>query len=256
MTKSSFFTCILSLVIVSLMSCSDTKEGNDFPMDKKYWTADDYHTANTQLLILTNTQAELPNVDNSQSAVIFYKMTDTANFAVVTNDNNLGLTNRETFINDIFKEYKEMVRKYTPMDKQDKYKYPVELVKILQFGLALQIPYITIGNEKIAKESDNPKADHTATVLKSNEQVLISNYNLYLDYVNYEDRFTEKAILEYSNGISNYFPRLINQVLPNGDYSEMLERTENMLKKAKNQTLVQELQKLDSLLKEKTKKPS
>ena len=89
-----------------------------------------------------------------------------------------------------------------------------------------------------------------------NQQILIKNYNLYLDYVNYQDRFNEKAIIEYAEGIDQYFPKLINEAAPIGDYTEMLERVQNMLKKAKNPTLIQSLQKIETLLKTKTSKPA
>ena len=69
-----------------------------------------------------------------------------------------------------------------------------------------------------------------------------------------EDRFSDKAIIEYSQGIDEYFPKLITQILPNGDYSETLELVQNMLKKAKNTSLVKSLQNIETLIKDKQKK--
>ena len=239
-----------SLILISF-SCNDSNEAKPFPMEKKYWTVDDYHVANYEIMGLVNNQSELPNLDNPKTASIFEKLVDTSNFTVVTNDTTLGLTNREKTATDMFDQYKDLSRSYSTIDRQDKYKYPVEFVKVLKFGLTLQIPYIQLGNEKIIKGSDNPNADDVTSVVRRNGQVLISNYNLYLDYINYEDRFNEKAITEYINGIDTFFPRLINQLLPKGDYGEMTERIENMIKKAKNTTLVQELHKIDDLIKSK-----
>jgi isoleucyl-tRNA synthetase len=45
---------------------------------------------------------------------------------------------------------------------------------------------------------------------------------------------------------------VINIVAPNGDYSEMLEKINNMLKKSKNNLILTQLQDLQSLIKSKT----
>ncbi|MEO8770351.1 MAG: hypothetical protein ABI402_09715 [Ferruginibacter sp.] len=240
-----------SLILISF-SCNDSNEVKPFPLEKKYWTADDYHVANFELMGLVSAQSELPNLDDPKTAPIFEKLVDTSNFTVVTNDTTLGLTHREKTATDMFNQYKDLSRSYSTIDRQDKYKYPVEFVKVLKFGLTLQIPYILLGNEKITKDSDNPNAEDVTSVVKRNGQVLIDNYNLYLDYINYEDRFNEKAMTEYISGIDAFFPRLINQLFPNGDYGEMSERIQNMIKKAKNTTLVQELHKINDLIKSKT----
>jgi hypothetical protein len=248
---------ILGYMIASLLffTCCNSSEGSpDFPMDKKYWTADDYHTVNGTLFTLNYDKSELPNLDDPQTAAVFNKLVDTANISVVANDDQLGITYRGEFLKSMFQEYKDLVPKYSSLDKQDHYEYPREYVGILKFGLYLQVPYIQVGNEKILKESTNPDDEETKSVISSNKQVLIKNYNLYLDQINYEDRFNEKSLSEYSQGIEEYFPKLITQILPDGDYSETLELVQNLLKKAKNTAVVQELQKIEALITNQVKK--
>ena len=49
----------------------------------------------------------------------------------------------------------------------------------------------------------------------------------------------------------NYFPRLIDNVAPDGDYSDMSVKVGNMLKKAKNSLIVAQLQNIENLIKSK-----
>lgn len=249
---------ILGLLLMSLfsglISCGSSDEYSAFPMEKKYWAPEDYRNANNALATLNYNKSELPNLDNPKTAPIFIKLVDTSNISVVANDNQLGITHRGEFLKKMFEEYKDLAAKYTSLDQKDKYQYPSELVSILKFGLYLQVPYIQVGNEKILKESTNPNDEETKRVVNSNQQILIKNYDIYLDQINYEERFSDKAILEYSQGIGEYFPKLITQILPNGDFSETLDLVQNMLKKAKNPTLIQELQKVETLIKSKSAK--
>lgn len=244
---------LFATILLLLSSCTSSDKNHGFPMDKKYWTAEDYNTANNIITSLFYNKSELPNLDNSETSAIFNKIIDTANIAVIANDNELGLIHRGEFLKSMFDEYKDLASRYVSLDKQDKYVYPVEYVKILKFGLYLQVPYIQVNNEKILKEATNPDDEETKRVVHSNEQVLINNYNIYLDHINYEDRFNEKAIIDYSQGIDDYFPKLITEILPNGNYSGTLELVQNMLKKAKNTSLIQALQNIEMLIKAKNK---
>jgi hypothetical protein len=80
---------------------------------------------------------------------------------------------------------------------------------------------------------------------------LIRNYNLYLEYANYEDRLNEKALISYSQGLQDYFPKLINNVVPDGDFSDMAIKVDNMLKKSKNNLIAVQLQNIQNLIKSK-----
>ena len=247
MKSISLLGCLL-IISCFFTNCGGSDKYSGFPMDKKYWTADDYRKVNDEITYLNYNKEEFPNLDNPNTTSIFKKIVDTLNFSIVTNDGELGIKHRSEFATSMFDEYRNLLEKYSQLDRQDKYKYPEEVVALFQFGLALQVPYILLGNEKIIKDADNPQADDVVSITKRNGQVLISNYNLFLDYINYEDRFTEKALSKYAESMRDYFPRLITQIIPSGDYSAMFERVGNMLKKAKNTLIIQELEKIKSLL--------
>jgi hypothetical protein len=140
------------------------------------------------------------------------------------------------------------------IDRTDKYQYPVEFAEIIKFGLYFQPYYIGAGNEKIEKDADDPKAADVVTVLNSNKNILIRNYDVYLDYINYEDRFNEKALGIYTDGLKEYFPKLITQFAPDGDYTEMMSKIENMLKKTKNPGISAALTSIKDLISAKVKK--
>jgi hypothetical protein len=221
-------------------------------MEKRYWTPDDYQTANEELSTLKYKNKELPNLDNPKTAAIFQKIVDTTNFSVVANDDQLGLQHRKEFLSDLFEQYKRLVDAYSGTDRTDKYQYPLELIEIEKFGLAFQVYYIGIGNQEIIKTADNASAPEVVNIVNKNKNVLIRNYNLYLEYANYEDRFSEKALVSYGLGLQNFFPKLINDVDPDGDYSDMSVKVDNMLKKSKNTLVTAQLQNIQNLLKNKT----
>lgn len=124
----------------------------------------------------------------------------------------------------------------------------MELVEIEKFGLALQVYYIQTGNQNIIKSSDDPNSAEVVDLVMRNKNILISNYNLYLDLINYEDRFNDKALISYSEGLGVFFPRLINDAAPDGNYSDMSVKVNNMLKKAKNTLVVAQLQNIQNLI--------
>ena len=104
-----------------------------------------------------------------------------------------------------------------------------------------------------SRRADDPTAPDVVSILNSNKNILINNYDIYLDYINYEDRFNDKALAVYADGLKEYFPNLINQLAPEGDYVEMLGKIENMLKKAKNPLILVELNNIKGLITAKVK---
>jgi hypothetical protein len=243
-------TNIFFFLPLIFMSCGGSNEGS-FPTQKRYWTIDDYQNANQELTSLKYNNKELPNLDNPGTAPIFKKIIDTSNFTVVTNDNQLGIQHRADFASKMFNEYRDLVDAYSSTDRTDKYKYPVEFAEILKFGLPLQISYIALGNQDIIKDADDPNAQQIVDLIKRNKNILIGNYTLYIEHINYEDRFNEKALISYTDGLKAFFPRLINDVAPDGDYSDMLIKIDNMLKKAKNPLIISQLQNIQTLIKSK-----
>jgi hypothetical protein len=223
-------------------------------MEKKYWTTEDYHAANNKLVAAKYNNKELPSLDNPKTAPIFNKLVDTSNISVVMTDPQLGITHRSKFASDMFSEYKTLNESYSLIDRTDKYQYPVEFAEIIKFGLFFQLYYIEAGNEKIIKDAEDPKAAEVTDIVTANKNVLIRNFNVYLDYLNYEDRFNDKAQAVYAEGLKEYFPKLISQYAPDGDYSGMTTKVQNMLKKAKNSLILTQLENIKALLESKTKK--
>jgi len=248
--RKSHCLSFLSFFLLFLMSCGRSGGSGAFPMEKKYWTDEDYQTVNDELTNLKYNDKELPNLDNPKTADVFRKIVDTSNVSVVATDNQLGIKHRSEFTSKIFDEYRSLVSAYSGIDRTDKYQYPVEFVEILKFGLPLQIYYITMNNENNIKNSDDPKSQQVVDLLVRNQNVLVGNFELYLDYINFEDRFNEKALASYSEGLKDFFPRLIDAA-PNGDYSGMAVKIDNMLKKSKNQPIIAQLEILKGLIKNK-----
>lgn len=237
---------ILTLTIVLLFGCNNLY--SSFPVDKPYWTVDDYQTASTALYQLTSKDKELPSLNNPSTIKIFNKIIDTNNIAVVANDNQLGLINRSKFMSDMFDIDRNLEETYSVLDRTDKYQYPQEFASILKFGLYMQLYYIELGNKKIIEDADDPKAENIVSVIKSNQNVLVRNFEIYLDCMNHEDRFDDKALDIYASGLADYFPRLINEFAPEGDYDDMLTKVNNMIKKVKNPSILTELNKVKILL--------
>lgn len=249
------FQLLIFLITYSVLTSCGDKITNAFPIEKKYWTPEDYQTVNEELSELKYNNKELPNLDNPKTVAIFKKIVDTSNFSVVANDNQLGLQHRKEFLSNLFDEYKRLVGAYSETDRSDKYKYPLELTEIEKFGLAFQVYYIGIGNQEIIKTADDPNAPDVVDIVNKNKNILIDNYNLYLEYVNYEDRFNERSLISYSQGLQDFFPKLIANIVPDGNFSEMAVKVDNMLKKSKNPLITAQLLGIQNLLKNKTANP-
>ena len=246
-----FFSFAFSII---LSNCGGNKETSAYPMQKKYWTPDDYVAVNEELTSLKYNNKELPNLENPDLAPVFKKIADTTNFSIVANDNQLGLEHRKDFLSKLFEQYRDLVEAYQGTDRSDKYQYPLELVEIEKFGLGLQIYYTETGNEAIINNADDPKEAQVVNIVNQNKNIVIHNYDLYLEIINHEDRFSDQALASYSDGLKTFFPKMINDVAPDGDYSDMLVTIDNMLKKSKNETIIAQLQNIQNLIKSKTTK--
>jgi len=251
MNKNKIIWCLIFLSSF-IISCGGDKTSSAFPMKKKYWTPEDYKTVNDELTNLKYNNKELPNLDNPRTSPVFQKIVDTTNFSIVANDDQLGLQHRKEFLSDLFDQYRQLIEAYSGTERSDKYQYPLELIEIEKFGLAFQVYYIGIGNQEIIKTADDPNAANVVDMVNSNKNILIRNYSLYLEYVNYEDRLNEKTLISYSQGLQDFFPRLINNIVPDGDYSGMLVKVENMLKKSTNALITAQLKNIQSLIKSKS----
>jgi hypothetical protein len=109
-------------------------------------------------------------------------------------------------------------------------------VEVLKFNLYLQIRYFSLHNQQIKQESDDPESYAVKDVLRSNERVIVSNFNLYLDYVNNEVSFSEEAIQQFAEGIDLYFQELI-KTFPSADFNPTKTKATAMLKKSQSDVL-------------------
>lgn len=241
----------LSLLILCLVGC---KKESEFPVDKKYWTVEDYDNV-TRELKYANEDEKLPTFDDPDTKIIVEKFTDEENFRVVLDDNQLGLKHRSEIGQEFFNKWKDMITVYNAIDRTDKYIYEREYLEVYNFGLELQIKYFKLGNDQIIERADDPNSVGVINTVNSNTETLVNNMMLYLDEINNEKAFTNVGLDLISNGIDKSFTELVN-TYPNYDYSDLIVKIDLMLKKTKSDNIKQSLTKLKDLIESKKIKKS
>jgi len=247
MSKIYFGTAtIFTLSLLFFAGCNSNNLTKEFKLDKKYWNLEDYESAVHKIRYIYSEEIK-PGYSTPDKMPIFKKLVNTNNLEVVLEDEELGTKYRAEFASSMFDVYRDMVGAYNEIDREDKFIYPLELVDVLQFGLYLQLHYFYLGNQQIVHGSDDPNASNVKTVIVSNEQTLVGNYNLYLDYVKQEKSFTSEALNNYTMGIDRYFP-LILKTFPKANYHKMKVKASSMMNRAESERLKTSLTKLVSLL--------
>ena len=188
-------------------------------------------------------------LSNPETAMIFRKLVDRENITVVMDDSSLGIRHRSDFSQKMFGEFQNMAKLYSGMDREDKFIYDQELVEIERFGLFLEIKYFKTGNDKIIQEADN--TSDVKSVIKDNEQIIISNFNNYLDFINKEKAFSKEALQNYAAGIDESF-QVLMETFPNGNYNNMLSKANDMERKIIDPNVKKSLNNLIAKLKAKT----
>lgn len=232
---------------LALGSCSER-----FPVDKRFWTPEDYKNVLFEIEYKTPMGEEYPRFSNPENAVI-RKLVDAENYKVMLEDPELGLNFRNDISQEFFDHYRNMSNVYNKMDRQDKYIYAEELAEIEKFGLGLQIQYFSLGNQRIIQESDTPESSSTKEALRRNEQTIIKNFHLYLDHIK-DERYFSSSASSLAEGITTHFFKLI-ETFPEANYAPMINKTTAMMEK----TQVPELKSALNLLLTKlefTKKPA
>lgn len=232
------------LVVFScfLLSCGSGVESK-FPMEKRFWTPDDYKKVYHAIRYNTPKGERYPELKNPKTAPVFKKLIDRQNYLVVLGDEQLGVSHRNNVATNFFDEFRRYSDVYYSTDRQDKFVYGMEMVELYKFGLDLQVYYFKLGNDNIIKEADDPSSSNVTSVIKSNEKVIFKNYNNYLDYVNKESGFNEFELKAYCEGIDQAFPKLF-ETFPNGNLNITKNKAELMFKKAKSEILRTSLQNL------------
>lgn len=236
---------LLLVFIVTLTSCETKKQ--KFPIDKRFWTPNDYVTVVRQLKYGYKPDQKLPSFNDPETRIIVEKLTDQQNFKVVLTDSELGLNYKNDFASSFFDRWRDMNGIYKAVDKKDKYLYEKELLYVWHFGLKLQLYYFKLGNDKIIQEADDPESRETKNNVLSNANTLIDNFSIYLDEINREKYFSESGLKLLAEGIDLYFTELVN-LYPKGDYSKMITKIDLMLKKSNSGTIKVSLNKLKELI--------
>ncbi len=236
---------LLLIIVVTLASCETKKY--KFPIDKRFWTPNDYVTIVRQLKYGYKPDQKLPTFDDPETRIIIEKLTDQQNFKVVLTDSELGLNYKNDFASSFFERWRDMNGIYDAVDKKDKYLYEKEMLSVWQFGLKLQLYYFKFGNDKIIQEADDPESRQTKNNVLSNINTLINNYSIYLDEINRERYFSETGLALLANGIDTYFTELV-KLYPEGDYEKMLQKIDLMIKKSDSEAIKKSLNMLKKLV--------
>ena len=236
------------LVLIScfvLVSCE--KKDSAFPIEKRYWTVEDYENAIQEIKYGTDSEEKTPKLSDPETKAIVEKLTDEENFNVVLDDNQLGLKHKNEVAQGFFNVWRDMMGIYSVMDRQDKYTYEMEHINCYKFGLGLQLKYFKLGNDNIIENADDKNDSPTISNVNSNINAMVSNYENYLDEINTENALSENGRNAYAEGIDKYFSELL-KLYPNANYSSMKTKIELMLIKTKSPSIVAALNKIKSLI--------
>ncbi|MCP4458967.1 MAG: hypothetical protein GY816_13245 [Cytophagales bacterium] len=238
----SISSTLLLIFFILFVGCSTNNTVERYRLDKRFWTPKDYEK------ILADIKYDYegttkPSYSNQELVMVYKKLVDHENFLIVINDDELGVNHRSDFASEMFKVSNRMSNIYYDVNREDKLVYPLEMIEISHFGLDLQSHYFRLGNEAIIQNADDPEANQIKKLLKSNIQVLISNYSAYLDFVKQEDSFSEDELSEYVKGFELYFEPLVEKY-PEANFNKIVTKLDAMSKKAQSETLLKALQKL------------
>jgi hypothetical protein len=237
----------LSLVLISLVLTGCKVEKHKFPLDKRYWTIDDYDKAIFEIRYVYENDEKKPSFDDPKSRAIIQKLTDEQNFKIVLNDKELGLKYRNDLSMEFFNHWKDMNQIYQTLDRQDKYIYDKEMLAVWHFGLNLQLDYFKLGNDLIIESADDPSSFRVKSIINSNVSTLIDNYLIYLDEINNENAFSEEGKELIAQGIDRYFHDLIS-MYPSANFDDMKKKAELMLNKSSSDKINNSLSNLIELI--------
>ncbi len=232
---------LLLLSILINFSCSHEEE--KYPISKPYWDYTDYGAA---IWELNNAQDEkLPTYDDPETAPILKKILDRSNYEVVLNDNSLGKKYKNELASKYWDNLKNLSEPYSQLNRQDHYLYEKEFILTTKFFLGFQPvyfeSYIELARETAEDmESVQPNID-------SNVQILFDNYTNYLDYFNFETRFSEQGITSLGEGLSEYFIPLANNY-PEFSKKIWLQKVIKLQSKVKSVAALNELSKLQQVI--------
>src|SRR5689334_2877717 len=90
-------------VCILLSACAKQSK---FPIEKRYWTPEDYTNAIAQIQYTTPEGEQYPRFINPETSIIIKKLVDPQNYEVILDDNQLGLNHRNEVAQQFFDEYR------------------------------------------------------------------------------------------------------------------------------------------------------
>ena len=248
LSMNRFFYTSFAIVLFLLLGCKTEK--HKFPLEKRFWDTNDYKSVTLELNYGYEDDEKLPSFDDPSTRMIVEKLTDHENYAIVLEDEELGVKHRSGVAEEFFQQWKDMQDIYRARDRQDKYLYDKEMLAVWQFGLGLQLRYFKLGNDDILASSDDPNSDMTKTRVNRNIKTLISNFNIYLDEINNENAFSNEGKNLLVEGIDKHFTALV-ELYPNADFGQLERKVNLMLEKSDSESIKESLRKLKELIESK-----
>jgi hypothetical protein len=238
------FSKIIGLLAVFgiIVSCG-SKLPDNYHMDKKYWDVSDYDAALRYMKYYLDEEEGLPRLSDPLTAPVFKKLVDKQNVSVVLEDDYLGLKYRDDVADGYWDASKDILKLYQVLDIQDKYVYPIELVKAMDFFLHTQLLYFKIGNQKMLNDIVDPNDKEVKRLVRRNQQTIVNNFNNNLDFLAKEDVFSSEALNDLAVVISNQYSQLLIDN-PNSNYSEMKRTIGLLIEKCESDSIGRELNKL------------
>jgi hypothetical protein len=236
---------IILTAILLLASCSN--KNNKFPIEKRFWTVEDYENIVRNLKYNSQPDVSLPAFNDPETKIIIEKLTDEENFRVVLNDKELGLSHKNDNAQKFFDIWQDLNEIYSPMDKKDMFIYETEYLEVWKFGLELQQEYFKLGNQQIKDNSDG--SENVNQVINSNSKTLIDNSIIYLDVITNEKKFTSNGKTLISETITSEFTKLIKEN-PKVDFYNLRKKIELLNKKIKDPSILAALNSLTKLINE------
>ena len=237
--KTLFYaTCALCII-----SCQSR-----FPMEKRYWTAEDYRNIIFEIHYKTPAGESYPKFSDPETSPVIKKLLDPENYRVVLEDPELGLNHRAEVSEKFFEEMKNLADTYEGMDVQDKFVYGAEFAEIEKFTLGLQIVYFKLGNDRILENASN--VNDVKSTIRSNENTIVKNYLIYLDLMAKEKYFGDHADL-LAEGITEHFNKLVD-TFPEANFAPILNKAKEVVPKVSSAPNKSALEALIKRLEDKT----
>jgi len=235
------------LCLVFVTSCKES-ESEKYPLDKPVWEISDYENVVREIIYNTNDGEKFPTI--SDNPELFQRITDKAALAKILDDQSLGLNYRQEFSEKLFNEWRSLIEAYSIKDKQDKFVYPMEVVKLRDWGYYIQIQYFKLGNEGIRKDAVNPDDLEVQQVIGDNKQIVVSNFVSGISFLTDEDALTNEALNEYGNVLKTNYTQLI-ETFGGANFIELKQTINDILKKVKSENIKSALNEIRTLIESK-----